>query len=31
VKDLLLAGRAILRKVSEEQGALGRELRKARR
>ena len=31
VKDLRLAGRAILRKVSEEQGALGRELRKARR
>jgi len=27
VRDLLLAGRAILRRVSEEQGALGRELR----
>lgn len=30
VKDLLLAGRAILRKVAEEQSALGRELRPAR-
>ncbi|HET7902875.1 MAG TPA: metalloregulator ArsR/SmtB family transcription factor [Candidatus Nanopelagicales bacterium] len=28
VKDLLLAGRAILRRVAEEQGALGRELRR---
>ena len=27
VRDLLLAGRAILRRVSEEQGALGKELR----
>jgi DNA-binding transcriptional ArsR family regulator len=31
VNDLLLAGRAILRKVAEEQGALGRELRKGAR
>jgi len=32
VKDLLLAGRAILRQVAEEQASLGRELRpKARR
>jgi len=27
VRDLLLAGRAILRRVAEEQGALGRELK----
>ncbi len=27
VSDLLLAGRAILRRVAEEQGALGRQLR----
>ena len=32
VQDLLLAGRAILRRVAEEQASLGRELRpKARR